>query len=118
MFLYETMQGTKYYMPKTAVRVSSLVPGLSKVRATTPKFEKLTVLDKINWRYVTPSPKTMICPYKGVAEYYNLKVDGTEFRNSIWWYPHPTRESALIEGMVCFDNKKVDVYVDNVKEKP
>ncbi|KAL8767163.1 MAG: hypothetical protein Q9209_006254 [Squamulea sp. 1 TL-2023] len=90
MFLFETMLRTRYYMPKTA----------------------------INWQYTTPSPTITECPYKGTAEYYNLMVDGDEIKDAIWWYRHPTRESALIEGMACFYNEKVDVYLDDVKEEP
>ncbi|KAL8786178.1 MAG: hypothetical protein Q9213_002948 [Squamulea squamosa] len=90
MFLFETMLRTRHYMPQTA----------------------------INWQYTTHSPTVTKCPYKGTAEYYNIVVDGDEIKDAIWWYRHPTRESALIEGMACFYNEKVDVYVDDVKEEP
>ncbi|KAI4275604.1 MAG: hypothetical protein LQ337_003116 [Flavoplaca oasis] len=89
MFLFETMLRPRYYMPQTAV----------------------------DWQYVKPSQKTTVCPYKGVAEYYDLVVNGNEIKDAVWWYRHPTRESALIEGMICFYNEKVDVYVDGEKEQ-
>ncbi|KAL8821068.1 MAG: hypothetical protein Q9223_000830 [Gallowayella weberi] len=88
MFLFETMLRTRYYMPKTA----------------------------INWQWTTPSSTITVCPYKGTAEYYNININGTEIKDGIWWYRHATRESALIEGMACFYNEKVEVYVDGVKE--
>lgn len=72
---------------------------------------------KVDWQYVKPSQKTTVCPYKGVAEYYDLVVNGNEIKDAVWWYRHPTRESALIEGMICFYNEKVDVYVDGEKEQ-
>ncbi|KAI4251782.1 MAG: hypothetical protein L6R42_008232, partial [Xanthoria sp. 1 TBL-2021] len=120
MFLFETMLRTRYYMPKTAVCVSMLVLRLAKSSPRTASkyhYDKLTGLEKVNWQYTTPSLKTTVCPYKGVADYYNLSVDGHEIKDVIWWYRHPTRESALIEGMVCFYNEKVDVYIDDVKEE-
>ncbi|KAL9595003.1 MAG: hypothetical protein Q9219_006702 [cf. Caloplaca sp. 3 TL-2023] len=89
MFLFETMLRPRYYMPKTAV----------------------------NWKYVTPSTTTSLCPYKGTAEYYNLNVNGKEISDSIWWYRLATHESAPVVGMVCFYNEKVEVYVDGVKEE-
>ncbi|KAL8994123.1 MAG: hypothetical protein Q9169_005819 [Polycauliona sp. 2 TL-2023] len=91
MFLFETLLRTRYYMPKTA----------------------------INMQYIRPSLKTTVCPYKGVAEYYNLIVNGNEIKDAVWWYRHPTRESALIEGMACFynENENIKVYVDGAEEK-
>ncbi|KAL8738724.1 MAG: hypothetical protein Q9181_000546 [Wetmoreana brouardii] len=89
MFLFETMLRTRYYMPKTAIQ----------------------------WQYTTPSDTTTLCPYKGMAEYYNLNVDGKEIKDAIWWYRYPTHESAPIAAMACFYNEKVDVFVDGVKEE-
>lgn len=74
-------------------------------------------MHKVNWQYMKPSLKTTICPYKGVAEYYSLRIDGLEIKDAAWWYRNPTRESALIEGMICFYDEKVDVYIDGVKDK-
>ncbi|KAL8831631.1 MAG: hypothetical protein Q9170_005219 [Blastenia crenularia] len=89
MFLYETMLRPRYYMPKSAIQ----------------------------WKYTTPSSTTSVCPYKGTAEYYNLNVNGKEIKDAIWWYRLATHESALIVGMACFYNEKVETYVDGVKEE-
>ena len=54
------------------------------------------------------------CPYKGEAEYYDVIVDGKEHKDIVWYYRHPTHESAAVADLVCFYNEKVDVYLDKV----
>ncbi|KAI4148257.1 MAG: hypothetical protein L6R39_002843 [Caloplaca ligustica] len=53
----------------------------------------------------------------GRAEYYNLNVNGHEIADAIWWYRYPTQESALVAGMACFYNEKVEVFIDGEKEE-
>jgi len=88
-FLYETGLRTRYYMPKTDVKLN----------------------------YLTPSATTTKCPYKGEAQYYNVVIKGKEHKDLVWWYQYPTTESAAIAGLACFYNEKVDVFVEGVKEK-
>lgn len=72
---------------------------------------------QLNWQYITNSDTTTKCPYKGMAEYYNVVVNGKKYEDVIWWYRYPTAESALVTGMACFYNEKVDVFVDGAKEE-
>ena len=85
--LLETSLVTRYYIPKTDVRIDLLRPT----------------------DYHTP------CPYKGIASYYSVVLDGKTYENIVWWYPTPTMESAKITGLVCFYNEKVEIKVDGVK---
>lgn len=90
-FLYETGLPTRYYLPKTDVRMDLL----------------------------EPTDLHTECPYKGVAGYYDVVVGGTRHENVVWWYPFPAAESSRIAGYVCFYNEKLDVYVDGeLEEKP
>ncbi|KAL2053729.1 hypothetical protein ABVK25_006033 [Lepraria finkii] len=89
MFLYETSLRTRQYLPKTAAR----------------------------WEYLKESKTTTACPYKGEANYYNVFVNGKEYKDLIWWYKTPTAESAPIVGHICFYNEKCDIYIDGVKEE-
>ena len=70
----------------------------------------------MQWKYLSTSSTTSKCPYKGLANYYNVTIDGKEYKDIIWWYEYPTTESAAIQGFVCFYNEKVDTYVDGVLE--
>lgn len=71
----------------------------------------------MKWEYVTKSSTTSKCPYKGLAQYYSVEVEGKEYKDVIWWYEYPTTESAAIQGLVSFYNEKVDIYVDGFLEK-
>jgi uncharacterized protein (DUF427 family) len=42
------------------------------------------------------------CPWKGAASYYTIDVDGTELKDSAWYYPDPFAKAKNIEGYVAF----------------
>lgn len=87
-FLYETGLPTRYYLPKTDVRMDLL-------EGTDLHTD---------------------CPYKGVASYYDVVIGGTRHENVVWWYPFPAEESGRISGMVSFYNEKLDIYIDGELE--
>jgi uncharacterized protein (DUF427 family) len=43
-----------------------------------------------------------VCPWKGIARYYHLDVDGAVNRNAAWYYPHPSPLARRIRGHVAF----------------
>ncbi|KAF9813517.1 hypothetical protein IEO21_05554 [Rhodonia placenta] len=83
--LFETGLPVRTYIPKTDCRVDLL----------------------------KPSQLTTECPYKGVANYYNVSISsGETFENIVWWYRVPQPECVDIKGFVAFYDEKVDVWVD------
>lgn len=89
--LFETGLPVRWYLPKTDVRMDLL----------------------------TPTDRVTSCPYKGDANYYAVTVEGETHDDVVWWYRHPTRESAPIAGRVCFYDERVDVYVEGeLQERP
>ncbi|KDQ59304.1 hypothetical protein JAAARDRAFT_34040 [Jaapia argillacea MUCL 33604] len=66
------------------------------------------------------SDLTTQCPYKGIANYYSVRLpSGSLAENIIWWYRTPQLECAEVKGCVAFYDEKVDVWVDGVKvERP
>ena len=78
--LYETSLPARYYLPYTAIETI----------------------------YLRPSKTTSECPYKGIAQYHHLVVDGKELRDVVWWYRAPTAECIAVTGLRCFYNEKVD----------
>jgi len=89
--LFETGLPTRYYLPATDVRQELL----------------------------TPSDTTSECPYKGIASYHNVVVNGTSHDDIVWYYPFPLRESEQVAGYLCFYNEKLDIYVDGeLEERP
>jgi len=61
---------------------------------------------------LTPSATSAICPYKGVASHWTLRVDGREVVDAAWSYPEPLPEASSAPGWVCFYDDKVTVEVD------
>ena len=43
-----------------------------------------------------------VCPWKGVASYYNVEVDGKVNTDAAWFYPEPKSAAEEIRGYVAF----------------
>ncbi len=89
--LFETGLPTRYYLPKSDVRMDLL----------------------------TPTESESACPYKGWANYWSVQTDGDVHTDVVWGYRTPLPESEAVAGLVCFYNEKVDIEVDGVMlERP
>lgn len=42
------------------------------------------------------------CPWKGLASYYTLTVDGKENKDAAWYYPKVSELARTIKGRVAF----------------
>jgi uncharacterized protein (DUF427 family) len=49
-----------------------------------------------------PSTHTSMCPWKGTASYYTLKVDDERNLNAAWYYAEPKEAARQIKGRVAF----------------
>lgn len=58
--------------------------------------------------HLRASTHTTVCPWKGVAHYYDVVVDGAINANAAWYYPDPKEAASQIRGRVAFW-KGVDV---------
>jgi len=57
------------------------------------------------------------CPYKGIANYYTIRLpSGETFKDIVWSYRTPLAEVGDIRGCIAFYDEKVDVWVDGVKQ--
>jgi len=52
--------------------------------------------------FFIPSGTTTTCPWKGIASYYSLVVDGEENKDAAWYYPSPKEAANDIKGHVAF----------------
>jgi len=57
----------------------------------------------------TKSSTSTVCPWKGTASYYTLKVDGKEIKDVAWYYPDASKGAAPIKGYVAFYKNKVTI---------
>ena len=86
--LFETGLPARYYLPLTDVRMDLL----------------------------TSSETHTSCPYKGTADYWNVRIGDTEHADIVWIYRTPLPESQKVAGLACFYNEKVDIYLDGVRQ--
>jgi uncharacterized protein (DUF427 family) len=83
--LFETGLKTRYYLPRTDVRLDLLVPGKTE----------------------------SFCHYKGTASYYSMRVNGKLFEDVIWYYAFPNPNMSRIKDLFAFYQEKLDeFYVD------
>ena len=59
-------------------------------------------LASVNAALLEPSSHTSVCPWKGTASYYSLKVNGDHNLNAVWYYPEPKEAARQIKGRVAF----------------
>jgi uncharacterized protein (DUF427 family) len=87
LFLFETGLPTRYYLPPEDVRADLL----------------------------EPSDKTTVCPYKGIASYWSVRIGGKRFENVVWSYLEPLPEKTRLKGLVAFAGEEVDgILIDGV----
>ena len=58
--------------------------------------------ESIKREYFSDSGLHTNCPWKGLARYYSVKVEGQEARDVAWYYPTPSDAAANIKGHVAF----------------
>lgn len=52
--------------------------------------------------YLVKSDHTTRCPWKGLASYYSVEVDGKLNENAAWYYPQPLEKAAQIKDRIAF----------------
>lgn len=58
--------------------------------------------ESINEKFFTNSDMNTTCPWKGVASYYTIEVDGKTNPDAAWYYPEPSSAAKGIEGRIAF----------------
>ena len=58
--------------------------------------------DAINREFFKESSTHTTCPWKGVASYYNVEVEGQVNKDAAWYYPEARQAAKNIEGYVAF----------------
>ena len=59
-------------------------------------------LSTINREYFKESSQKSTCPWKGVASYYTIEVNGQKNENAAWYYPNPKDAASNIKDHVAF----------------
>lgn len=58
----------------------------------------------VNKEFLKASETHTTCPWKGIASYNTLSVEGKENPDAMWYYPEPSDAAKSILGRVAFWN--------------
>ena len=60
--------------------------------------------DSIKKEFFKETDKHTTCPWKGLASYYDIVVDGETNKEAAWYYPEPSEAANNIKGYIAFWN--------------
>ena len=58
--------------------------------------------DDVRMDLLSPSATTSTCPWKGLASYHSVVVDGATNADAAWYYPDPKPAAAEIKDHIAF----------------
>ena len=58
--------------------------------------------DSVRLEHLARSETHTTCPWKGVASYHDVVVNGERNRDAAWYYPTPKDAAAEIAGYLAF----------------
>jgi len=58
--------------------------------------------DAVKKEFLNPSATHTTCPWKGLASYYTVQVDGKTNEDAAWYYPEPKEAAKEIKNRIAF----------------
>jgi uncharacterized protein (DUF427 family) len=58
--------------------------------------------EAVNRQYLRPSDTHTTCPWKGLASYYHIEVDGEINKDAAWYYSDPKDAANNIKSYIAF----------------
>jgi uncharacterized protein (DUF427 family) len=58
-----------------------------------------------------PSDTRTVCPYKGTAAYWSVRVGDTTLADAAWSYPEASDDATRVKGYLSFDHDDITVEV-------
>ena len=58
--------------------------------------------DSVKREYFKETDTHTTCPWKGLASYYTIEVNGQENKDAAWYYPAPKDAAKQIKDHVAF----------------
>lgn len=69
--------------------------------------------EDVQLQYLTPTPRTTFCEWKGAASYYTITVGSKASSQAAWYYRQPTHPYEALANYIAFYPAKMDAcYVD------
>jgi uncharacterized protein (DUF427 family) len=73
-------------------------------------------VDDVRWDLLEPSDLHTVCPYKGTASYWTVRVGDRVAENAMWGYPHPIAGRENLAGYVAFYWNRMDAWFEEDDE--
>ncbi len=58
--------------------------------------------ESLNMEFFDDSSRNTVCPWKGVASYFDVVVNGDRNTAAAWYYPDPSSAAERIKDRVAF----------------
>jgi uncharacterized protein (DUF427 family) len=58
--------------------------------------------EAVNRNFLEATTETTVCPWKGIAHYFTISVDGALNPNAAWTYPDPKPAAESIRDYLAF----------------
>jgi uncharacterized protein (DUF427 family) len=68
--------------------------------------------DDVRMDLLEPSDHSSICPYKGEASYWSVRVGERVAENAVWGYPEPIEDAPPLAGYVAFYWGTMDEWLE------
>ena len=67
--------------------------------------------EDVRWEHMSPSMTRTVCPYKGIASYWDVTVGGSRLPDAAWTYADPLGEALQAREHVSFFADGIEVEV-------
>jgi uncharacterized protein (DUF427 family) len=75
--------------------------------------------DDVRMHLLDATPTETVCPFKGSASYWTVRVGDVEHRDLVWSYESPIDGMEAIAGYLCFYGERANHVIDGVTvERP
>jgi len=74
--------------------------------------------DDVRTEFLVATGKGSTCEWKGMANYWTVRVDKAQAENAAWSYEAPTAQFAQIKGFLAFYPNVFECYVDDERVRP
>ena len=58
--------------------------------------------ESVRDEFLKESSRTTLCPWKGLASYFDIEVEGETNTGAAWYYPEPSKAADQIKDHVAF----------------
>lgn len=71
----------------------------------------------VDWQYLEPSETSTVCPYKGRSTYWSIRAGENLLEDVAWAYQEPLQDARAVSGTVCFQQEKLELYLNGERQE-